>query len=60
MPIGRIESYRLNALGTTYDAVVRLATDMSRLYNVVLVRNVNQEEIQQVEDETRQLLKQPQ
>ena len=37
--IGTIESFRLVDKTTTYDCRVRLSADMSRLYNVILIKN---------------------
>ena len=37
--IGTIESFRLADKTTTYDCRVRLSADMSRLYNVILIKN---------------------
>lgn len=56
MPIGRIVSFSLNDKNTAYDAVVRLEADMSKLYNVVLVKNIGQGEALQLESDARRTL----
>lgn len=51
--IGNIESVELADNGTSYRCKVRLAADMGRLYNVVLVRNTNAGEAQELEERVR-------
>ena len=48
--IGNIEQVSLSENGTSYNCKVRLAADMGRLYNVVLVRNTNAGEAQALEE----------
>ena len=52
--IGHVESVELANNGASYNCKVRLVADMSRLYNVVLVRNTNFGEMQQLENSTNQ------
>ena len=47
--IGHIEEVKLADNSTSYNCKVRLAADMSRLYNVVLVRNTGAGEAQALE-----------
>ncbi len=51
MPIGTVESFELDRSKTYYDAVIRLAVDISKLYNVVLVNNIGFGEAVQLEEE---------
>lgn len=50
--IGNIEKVSLASNGTSYNCKVRLAADMGRLYNVVLVRNTGAGEAQALEEKT--------
>ena len=50
--IGHVETTELANNGASYNCKVRLAADMSRLYNVILVRNNNFGELQQLENST--------
>ena len=50
--IGNIEEIELAENGTSYNCKVRLAADMNRLYNVVLVRNTGAGEAQALEEKT--------
>ncbi len=50
--IGNIEVVQLAENGTSYNCEVRLAADMDRLFNVVLVRNTNAGEAQELEEKT--------
>jgi rod shape-determining protein MreC len=47
--IGNIESVQLAESGTTYNCKIRLAADMGRLFNVILVRNNFIEELTELE-----------
>ena len=49
MRIGWVESFELDESKTHYNAKVRLAADFSNLYNVVLVKNINREEVVDLE-----------
>ena len=51
--IGTVESFELNASQTTYCARVRLAADIARLHNVLLVNNTAADEVRALEAETR-------
>lgn len=51
--IGKVESISLADNGTSYNCKVRLAADMSRVFNVVLIRNTNGGEAQALEDRTK-------
>lgn len=48
--IGNVEQVELSENGTSYNCKVRLAADMGRLFNVVLVRNTHIDEIKSLED----------
>jgi len=50
--IGDIEEVALAENGTSYNCKVRLAADMERLFNVVLVRNTGTGEAQALEEKT--------
>ena len=50
--IGNIEEIELAENGTSYNCKVRLAADMNRLYNMVLVRNTGAGEAQALEEKT--------
>lgn len=45
MLIGWVESYELDESKTYYNATVRLAADFSNLYNVILVKYIDREEV---------------
>lgn len=47
--IGSIENVELAESGTTYNCKIRLAADMGRLFNVILVRNNFIDELQELE-----------
>lgn len=47
--IGYIEKAELATNGASYNCKVRLAADMGRLYNVILVRNTNSGEVRQID-----------
>ena len=47
--IGHIESMELGKNGASYNCKVRLAADMDRLRNVILIRNTNGGEAQALE-----------
>lgn len=47
--IGTVESAELSANGTSYNCKVRLAADMGRLFNVILVHNTSAGEAQALE-----------
>ena len=51
--IGNVESIAWAENKTSYNCKVRLAADMGRLYNVVLIRNSNSGEVQALEDKAR-------
>ena len=51
--IGTIEGVKLADNGTSYNCKIRLAADMGRLYNVVLVRNTQAGEARELEDRVR-------
>ena len=51
--IGNIEVVQLAENGTSYNCEVRLAADMDRLFNVVLVRNTNAGEAQELEERVK-------
>lgn len=48
--IGNIESVKLDESGTSFRCKVRLAADMGRLFNVILVRNNSVGEIRELEN----------
>jgi len=50
--IGKIEEFSLTENGTSYNCKIRLAADMGRLFNVVLVRNTGAGEAQALEEKT--------
>jgi rod shape-determining protein MreC len=50
--IGNVEEVELADNGTSYNCEVRLAADMDRLFNVVLVRNTGGGEAQALEEKT--------
>jgi cell shape-determining protein MreC len=49
--IGTIESVKLADSGTSFDCKIRLAADMGRLFNVVLVHNKSVSELKALEAE---------
>jgi rod shape-determining protein MreC len=51
--IGNIEEVELAENGTSYNCEVRLAADMDRLFNVVLVRNTGAGEAQALEERAK-------
>ena len=51
--IGKIEDIAWAENKTSYNCKVRLAADMGRLFNVVLIRNTNSGEVQALEDRVR-------
>lgn len=48
--IGSVESYRLNDSQTAYDVEIRLATDVTRLSNVILIENIDYGEVSHLEN----------
>jgi cell shape-determining protein MreC len=53
MLIGRVVSYELDESKTYYNAKVRLAADFSNLYNVVLVKYIDREEVVRLEQSAK-------
>ena len=51
--IGYVESLKENENHTSYDVEIRLAADMTRLSNVILIENTNYTEIYELENATR-------
>jgi rod shape-determining protein MreC len=51
--IGVVESFSENDNQTSFDVVVRLAADMTRLSNVILIENTNYAEITNLEESVR-------
>lgn len=51
--IGHVDSAELANNGASYNCKVRLAADMARLYNVVLVRNTNAGEAQKIDADAK-------
>lgn len=51
--VGYIESVKLAESGTSFNCKVRLAADMDRLFNVVLVRNNAVDEIKELENRAK-------
>ena len=51
--IGNVESYELAENRTSYNCKVRLAADMGRLFNVILVRNTSAGEAQALEESVK-------
>lgn len=51
--IGYVESLQENENHTSYDVEIRLAADMTRLSNVILIENTNYTEIYELENATR-------
>ena len=48
--IGYVESYSINDTQTSYNVTVRLAADMTKLNNVILIENFDYGEIQALEN----------
>jgi rod shape-determining protein MreC len=48
--VGTVEEVELAENGTSFSCKVRLAADMGRLYNVVLVRNTQAGEARELEE----------
>ena len=48
--IGYVESYAINDTQTSYSVVVRLAADMTKLNNVILIENIDYGEIKALEN----------
>lgn len=53
LPIGTVESFEMDDARTSYTAVVRLAADMTKLHNVLLVKNIGQGEAVQLETDVK-------
>ncbi len=53
IPIGTVESFRLNETKTYYTVKVRLAADMSALSDVILARNSDHEELKGLESKLK-------
>ncbi|MBP3482530.1 MAG: rod shape-determining protein MreC [Alistipes sp.] len=53
LPIGTIEDFRMKEDNTAYTATVRLATDFTKLHNVLLVKNIGQGEVMQLEEDVK-------
>ncbi len=53
MLIGTVESFELDESKTYYNAKVRLAADFSNLYNVVLVKYIDREEVVDLEQRAK-------
>ena len=51
--IGQIERVSLADTGTSYNCQVRLSADMSRVFNVILVRNNDAGEAQALEERVK-------
>jgi rod shape-determining protein MreC len=51
--IGYVESLKENENHTSYDVEIRLAADMTRLSNVILIENTNYTEIYELENAAR-------
>ncbi len=48
--IGYVESYSLNDTQTAYDAVIRLAADVTKISNVIVIENLDYGEVSHLED----------
>lgn len=48
--IGYVESYSINDTQTSYNVTIRLAADMTKLNNVILIENLDYGEIKELED----------
>jgi rod shape-determining protein MreC len=48
--IGYVDSYSINDTQTSYNVTVRLAADMTKLNNVILIENVDYGEITNLEN----------
>ena len=53
LPIGTVESFDMDETSTSYTATVKLATDLSKLHNVLLVKNIGQGEAAQLEADVK-------
>ncbi|MBQ4126818.1 MAG: rod shape-determining protein MreC [Alistipes sp.] len=51
--IGYIDSYTLNESQTAYNVVIRLASDLSRLSNVILIENADFKEVTDLEESVK-------
>ena len=51
--IGYVDSYTLNESQTAYHVVIRLASDLSRLSNVILIENADYNEITDLEESVK-------
>ena len=51
--IGYVDSYTLNESQTAYHVVIRLANDLSRLSNVILIENADYNEITDLEESVK-------
>jgi cell shape-determining protein MreC len=48
--IGYVESYQRNDSQTANDVVIRLATDLAKVSNVILIENYDYNEVSELED----------
>ncbi len=48
--IGYVESYSLNDTQTAYDVVIRLAADVTKISNVIVIENLDYGEVSHLED----------
>lgn len=48
--IGYVESYSLNDTQTAYDVVIRLAADVTKISNVIVIENLDYGEVSHIED----------
>ena len=48
--IGYVESFSINDTQTSYNVIIRLAADMTKLNNVILIENLDYGEIKELED----------
>ena len=51
MLIGTVEEATLNELGTTYNVRVRLAAELTRLSNLILIENIDLYEIELLQEQ---------
>lgn len=51
--IGYVDSYSLNDTQTSYKVTIRLAADMTKLNNVILIENVDYGEIDELENQSQ-------
>lgn len=49
--IGSIEEYEINASKTAYSATLRIAADMQRLSNVLIIENADQQQLDQLTEQ---------